>query len=88
MLGSDGAKAYEASYKSTHAGADPTAVERPDSRGNTTITTGFLFAAGKTFRSGKLNLPVNIFFMPSTHGMRYGISVGWNGKDRNTLRQD
>jgi len=63
-------------------------VNRPDSRGDVTITTGFLFAAGKTFRSGKLNLPVNIFFMPSTHGMRYGISVGWNGKDRNTLRQD
>jgi len=88
MLGSDDAKAYEASYKSTHAGAAPTAVERPDSRGNTTITTGFLFAAGKTFRSGKLNLPINLFFMPSTHGMRWGISVGWNGKDRRTLRQD
>ena len=88
MLGSDGAKAYEASYKSANAGAAPTAVERPDSRGNTTITTGFLFAAGKTFRSGKLNLPVNIFFMPSTYGMRWGVSVGWNGKDRRTLRQD
>ena len=88
MLGSDGAKAHEASYKSMNNGNMPTVTERPDSRGNTTITTGFLFAAGKTFRSGKLNLPVNIFFMPSTYGMRWGISVGWNGKDRRTLRQD
>jgi len=88
MLGSDEAKAYEASYKSTHGGALPAATERPDSRGNTTITTGFLFAAGKTFRSGKLNLPINVFFMPSTYGMRWGVSVGWNGKDRRTLRQD
>jgi hypothetical protein len=62
--------------------------ERPDSRGDVTITTGFLFAAGKTFRSGKLNLPINLFCMPSTHGLRWGVSVGWNGKDRRTLRQD
>ena len=63
-------------------------INRPDSRGDVTITTGFLFAAGKTFRSGKLNLPINIFCMPSTHGLRWGLSVGWNGKDRRTLRQD
>ena len=63
-----------------------TIIELPDSRGNTTISTGFLFALGKTFRSGKLNLPVNLFFIPSTTGMRYGISVGWNGKAREVLR--
>ncbi len=63
-----------------------TIIELPDSRGTTTISTGFLFALGKTFRSGKLNLPVNLFFIPSTTGMRYGISVGWNGKAREVLR--
>ncbi len=88
MLGSDDAKAYEARYTSSNNGNMPSVIEHPDSRGNTTITTGFLFAAGKTFRSGKLNLPINIFFMPSTYGMRWGLSVGWNGKDRRTLRQD
>jgi hypothetical protein len=66
--------------------AGKTIIELPDSRGNTTISTGFLFALGKTFRSGKLNLPVNLFFIPSTTGMRYGISVGWNGKAREVLR--
>lgn len=63
-------------------------IERPDSRGDVQITTGFLFAAGKTFRSGKLNLPINLFCMPSTYGLRWGLSVGWNGKERRTLRQD
>ncbi len=63
-----------------------TLIELPDSRGTTSISTGFLFAIGKTFRSGKLNLPVNFFFIPSTTGLRYGISVGWNGKAREVLR--
>jgi TolB-like protein len=63
-----------------------TVIELPDSRGSTQISTGFLFALGKTFRSGKLNLPVNLFFIPSTTGLRYGISVGWNGKAREVLR--
>jgi hypothetical protein len=55
---------------------------RPDSRGITQITYGFLFAAGKTIKSGKLNLPVNLFVVPGKNGLRFGISMGWNGKDR------
>ena len=55
---------------------------RPDSRGTTQITYGFLFAAGKTIKSGKLNLPVNLFVVPGNNGLRFGISLGWNGKER------
>ena len=55
---------------------------RPDSRGITQITYGFLFAAGKTIKSGKLNLPVNLFVVPGNNGLRFGISMGWNGKER------
>ncbi len=58
----------------------------PRADGSYDISTGFLFAAGKTFRSGKLNLPVNIFFVPGTYGSKWGISVGWNGKAREVLR--
>lgn len=61
---------------------------RPDSRGITQITYGFLFAAGKTIKSGKLNLPINLFIVPGKNGLRFGISMGWNGKERyqaNTL---
>lgn len=55
---------------------------RPDSRGVTDISYGFLFAAGKTIKSGKLNLPVNIFVVPGRNGLRFGLSLGWNGKSR------
>jgi len=65
------------------ATANGSVVEtRPDSRGTTSINYGFLFAAGKTFKSGKLNLPVNVFVVPGKNGLRFGVSMGWNGKDR------
>lgn len=56
--------------------------KRPDSRGNTEISYGFLFAAGKTIKSGKLNIPMNIFIVPGKNGLRFGLSMGWNGKSR------
>ncbi len=56
--------------------------ELPDSRGSETISFGFLFAAGKTIKSGKLNLPINIFVVPGKSGVRFGLSIGWNGKAR------
>ena len=55
---------------------------KPDSRGITQINYGFLFAAGKTIKSGKLNLPINLFVVPGKNGLRFGISMGWNGKER------
>lgn len=55
---------------------------RPDSRGDTEISYGFLFAAGKTIKSGKLNIPVNVFVVPGRNGLRFGLSMGWNGKSR------
>lgn len=51
---------------------------RLDSRGDITFASGFLFAAGKTFRSGRLNIPVNAFFIPNKDGHRFGVSVGFN----------
>lgn len=60
-------------------------VNRLDSRGNIDINAAFVFAAGKTFKSGRLNLPVNFFFVPSTNGARMGLSIGWNGKDRYSI---
>lgn len=62
---------------------DGTVLEsRPDSRGSVVLATGFLFAAGKTFKSGKLNIPVNVFAVPGKWGWRFGVSMGWNAKDR------
>ncbi|MDZ7848590.1 MAG: hypothetical protein U5L96_18655 [Owenweeksia sp.] len=39
--------------------------ETLDSRGNPKLSTGLVFAFGKTFTSGYLNLPVNIYYSPS-----------------------
>jgi hypothetical protein len=60
---------------------------RPDSRGDVTFTTGFLFAAGKTLKSGKLNLPLNVYLVPGKYGLRFGVSMGWNGKSRYEMRE-
>ena len=60
-------------------------VNRPDSRGSLVATAGFLFAFGKTFKSGKMNIPLNFFFVPGTNGARFGLSFGWNGKERYEL---
>jgi len=53
-------------------------VSRVDSRGKINFTSGIVIAAGKTFRSGKLNVPVNIFYIPSKNSQRFGLSFGFN----------
>ncbi len=54
---------------------------RVDSRGEYTIKSGFVLSVGKSFRSGNLNLPINIFYIPGKEGNhRFGLSVGYNTK--------
>ncbi|OJJ22584.1 hypothetical protein BKI52_07855 [marine bacterium AO1-C] len=53
---------------------------RLDSRGDFAISPGFVFALGKTFRSGKLNIPVNAYVIPGRDGIRFGISFGYNSR--------
>ncbi|MDX1913818.1 MAG: hypothetical protein SFV22_20140 [Saprospiraceae bacterium] len=58
---------------------DPAGVKKGfDTRGDFTITTSFLLAVGKNFRSGNVNFPVNIFAIPNPEGVRFGVSVGFN----------
>jgi hypothetical protein len=40
------------------------------------------FAAGVTFRSGVLNVPVNVAFVPSKDGMRVSMLTGFNMRGR------
>jgi hypothetical protein len=64
-------------------GANPhTIVQKVDSRGEPTLTSGFVVGVGRTFRSGKLNMPVNLFMVTSRFGMRYGFSMGFNVKSK------
>jgi len=55
---------------------------RLDSRGNPEFSTGFVLAGGKTFKSGKLNIPVNLYVIPHAAGVRFGVSFGFNAKNR------
>lgn len=56
--------------------------ERVDSRGDITYHTGFVLAFGKSFKSGRMNYPVNAFVIPSKSGWRAGITFGFNAKNK------
>jgi hypothetical protein len=60
----------------------PFIESRVDSRGEWALHPSFIFAVGKTFKSGKLNIPMNMYFVPSSDGYRFGISFGFNSRAR------
>lgn len=49
-----------------------------DKRGKTRISTQFIFALGRTFKAGALNIPVNVFYSAKKGGGMAGVSVGFN----------
>lgn len=56
--------------------------KRIDSRGYVTFHTGFVFAFGKSIKSGRMNYPINAFIIPSKDGLRGGITFGFNAKTK------
>jgi TolB-like protein len=56
--------------------------ENIDSKGDFKLSYGFTLAAGKTFKSGHLNVPVNVFVTPNLHGVLFGASFGFNVRTR------
>lgn len=62
--------------------------ERLDSRGNYAINTSFVIAIGKTFKSGNLNVPVNIYCVPNKNNMRFGASFGFNASNKKKLNNN
>lgn len=61
----------------------PTEVDFPivtaiDNRGNLELSTSLIIAFGKTFRSGYLNMPVNLYFVPRKEGTTIGLIFGFN----------
>jgi hypothetical protein len=60
----------------------PSFEKRLDSRGDYVLNSSFVFAFGKTFRSGSVNIPVNIYAMPGREGWRFGLSFGYNARNR------
>lgn len=57
-------------------------IRRLDSRGEYTFNSAFVIAFGRTFKSGKLNIPVNGFVIPGRNGWRFGVSFGFNAKNK------
>jgi len=53
-------------------------IEKLDSRGDISLSSSFVIALGKTFKSGRLNIPINLFMIPNKEGHRYGLSFGFN----------
>ena len=65
----------------------PEYVDRIDNRGNLTLSPGWVWAIGKTFRSGYLNIPVNGFVVPRKEGWYYGLSVGFNVRKKGVAKK-
>jgi TolB-like protein len=59
---------------------DISLINNIDSRGNAALSTGLVIALGKTFSSGHLNLPVNVYYSyePNLNSAVYGFLLGFN----------
>lgn len=66
--------------KDNPTAAVPNSIQLLDTRGIFRVNSGFIFAFGRSFRSGRLNIPVNAFFVPNKYGNRFGISFGFNAR--------
>jgi hypothetical protein len=53
-------------------------TSRLDSRGFETLSASLILSAGRTFKSGYLNIPVNIYVSPRKEGTVVGFSFGFN----------
>jgi len=49
-----------------------------DNRGSVRLNTMFVFALGRTFQAGALNIPVNIFYTSRKGGGMAGVNIGFN----------
>ena len=58
---------------------NPFTIEKQlDSRGDVEFFSRWIWSVGKTFRSGSLNIPVNVYAAPLRDNWMVGMSVGFN----------
>jgi hypothetical protein len=62
------------------AGETPVFEHRTDFSRNSSprIKTGWVWALGRTFHSGYLNIPINLFYSSGSEGGYLGLSMGFN----------
>lgn len=53
-------------------------TRRLDSRGVDMVSTSLILSVGRTFKSGYLNIPVNVYVSPRKEGTVVGFSFGFN----------
>jgi len=63
-----------------YEGVSPT--KRLDSRGSTKIISTWIWAIGRTFSAGKMNMPINLYTIPDKDGWLFGISLGYSLQSR------
>ena len=56
-----------------------------DNRGTIESSVGLIIAVGKTFRSGYLNIPVNVYVSPRKDGTVYGFTFGFTTSKKPNL---
>ncbi len=78
----DQSNVWRLAKDTANIGYKPILEKRIDSRGDVSIMPSFVFAFGKTFKSGRMNIPVNAYVVPSKEGIRFGVSFGFNARDR------
>jgi len=50
---------------------------RLDSRGKNVLQPGWIWAVGKTFKAGNMNIPFNLYTIPDNDGWLFGFSFGY-----------
>ncbi|MDH5610296.1 MAG: hypothetical protein OEY56_12540 [Cyclobacteriaceae bacterium] len=72
-------------YEQPELPVGATILERLDNRGNVKPSLGLIVAFGKTFHSGYLNIPINVYASPRKDGTVMGITFGFNTTQRPKL---
>ncbi len=68
---------------------NPYSIEsRMDNRGDVKFGSRWIWAVGKTFQSGYLNIPVNMYFSAQKQGWYVGASVGFNVGRKRTSKMN
>jgi hypothetical protein len=55
-------------------------IKFPSPKGEPALSPGLMIAVGKTFKSGRMNFPLNIYAIPRQEGWSFGLSCGFNVK--------
>ncbi len=75
----DGTFIIENDWDTTAMGVAPELHEDILCRGgDVALDLGMIIAVGKTFQSGRLNIPVNLYYQPGDKNNIFGLSVGFN----------